>query len=523
MKRRMQPSVLGAAAILALVVVAPSLSAEGPSLTPQQLRARAAECEQRGQWTRACACYNQLLKGDRTSPELREHFQNCLRHAAQLRRHRDPDFVKSIRGRGLPEALDIYEEVLRRLQVNYVERDRINLTALVRHGLEELRFALEDPAFVRENLAGVKPDRVRAFAERVERWDVPEVSKVHDAAEQVRLVALAGVEQVGLKPSAAVMEFAWGAANSLDDYTVLLTPSQFSFLQAALRGEIVGVGLKLTTQDERLVILGVLPNSPAAEKGLKANDQITRIDGESADGWSEDAAAARLMGKTGTPVDLEVLTPDMGPRNVRLVRQAVLSPSVDGEMLRDGVGYVRILTFQETTLQELKDALLELQTNQMKALVLDLRGNSGGTFETAVQVAELFLPSGVIVVTESPLRRFNRTYRAHNPHALTLPLVVLIDGDTASAAEVLAGALKENQRATLIGSPTYGKGSIQCPVALRKMPAGLWITVARFYSPTNQSYNGRGVTPNEREDVDVVQRTRAWSVAHDLIMMAHNP
>jgi carboxyl-terminal processing protease len=138
-----------------------------------------------------------------------------------------------------------------------------------------------------------------------------------------------------------------------------------------------------------------------------------------------------------------------------------------------------------------------------------------------VQVAELFLPDGVIVITESPLKRFRATYRAHNPHALTLPLVVLVDGETASAAEVVAGALKENQRATLVGAPTYGKGSIQCPVALDKMPAGLWLTVARFSSPSNQPYNGRGVLPHIREEVDVMgaQRESAWRVAQQLVLM----
>lgn len=521
-KRRVWPRVPGLAAIVAWAVLAPPLPAAGLPVSLQQLRDRAADCEQRGQWTQACAWYGRLLKGAPDSVELREHFQNCLRHAAQLRRHRDPDFVKNLRGRGLPEALDVYEEVLYRLLGNYVERDKIRLAALVRHGLEELRFALEDDAFLRENLAEASPGRVRAFAERLERWPVPGVQKVHEAAEQVRLVALAGVEQLGLNPSAVVMEFAWGAANALDEYTVLLTPGQFSFLQATLRGEIVGVGIKVGSADDKLVITSVAPNSPAAERGLKANDQIARIDGRPTDGWPAEAAAARLLGKAGTSVELEVVAADLEPRSVRLVRQPVLAPSLDWEPVpRDGVGYVRILAFQETTVQDLKDALLQLQAAQMKALVLDLRGNPGGTFDVAVQVAELFLADGAIAFTDSPLKRFRKAYRAHNPHALTLPLVVLIDGETASAAEVVAGALKENRRATLVGVPTYGKGSIQCPVALAKMPAGLWITVAQFYSPSNQPYNGRGVTPHIREDVDVMgaQRESAWRVAQQLVMM----
>src|SRR5207302_724707 len=161
--------------------------------------------------------------------------------------------------------------------------------------------------------------------------------------------------------------------------------------------------------------LSIVPNSPAEERGLRPNDRVLRIDGQPTDGWSEELASARLLGRAGTSVDLEV-TGGGGepPHTVRLVRQPLLVPSVEWESVpRDGVGYVRVVSFQDGTVQELKDALLHLQAAQMKALVLDLRGNSGGLFQSAVQVAELFLSDGVIVFTESPLKRFRGTYRAH--------------------------------------------------------------------------------------------------------------
>jgi carboxyl-terminal processing protease len=486
------------------------------------VRLRAQECEARGQWTEACACYDELLKADHTDPYAREHFQLCLRHANQLRRHRDPSFLKTIADRKLPEALDAYEEVLQRLLANYVERDQIQLAVLFRRGLQELRFALEDDAFLRENLPNVPADRVQAFARRLEQWPVKDVQKVREAREQVRAVALAAVNSLGLNETAVVMEFAWGAGNALDEFTVLLTPSQFAFLQATLRGELVGVGVKVGVADRKVVVTAVAPNSPAADRGLKPNDQLTRIDGQPTDGWSEETASARLLGKVGSAVALEVVAGEAGPRQVRLVRQPLLAPTVEWEpVLRDGVGYVRILSFQDSTPHELKDAVLQLQALQMKALVLDLRGNPGGVFEAAVQVAETFLPGGVIAYRESPLKRWRTTFRAHNPGALTLPLVVLVDGETASAAEVLAGALKENGRATLVGAPTYGKGSIQCPVALERIPAGIWITVAKFYSPANQPYNGRGITPHILEEFDVMgaQRQAAWRAAQQLLMM----
>jgi carboxyl-terminal processing protease len=160
------------------------------------------------------------------------------------------------------------------------------------------------------------------------------------------------------------------------------------------------------------------------------------------------------------------------------------------------VGYIRVFCFTESTVRELQEAILRLQAAGMKALVLDLRGNPGGLFRPSVQVAQMFLPDGLIVHTQSRLPDFNQAHRAHNPDALTFPLVLLIDGDTASSAEVLAGALKENKRAQLVGQPTFGKGSIQWVVPVPTVSAGVRITVAKFLSPSGHSYNGRGVTPD---------------------------
>jgi carboxyl-terminal processing protease len=161
------------------------------------------------------------------------------------------------------------------------------------------------------------------------------------------------------------------------------------------------------------------------------------------------------------------------------------------------IGYVRILSFQKTTPQELRSALLQLrsQPGGLKALVLDLRGNLGGSYEAALQVAELFLPEGVIVYTHS--RTKEEVRRANNPDALAVPMVVLVDGETASAAEIVAGALKDNNRAKLVGQTTFGKGSIQCLMKLDSLKAGLQVTVARFASPEHVFYDAHGVAPHD--------------------------
>jgi carboxyl-terminal processing protease len=207
----------------------------------------------------------------------------------------------------------------------------------------------------------------------------------------------------------------------------------------------------------------------------------------------------------------------------RLVRRAVINPRVEHEVLMDDpetgpIGYLRIACFQENTVQDVKEALAELQTMGVRALILDLRGNAGGAFRGAVQVAELFLGEGVIVHAQSRLKEYNRPYRADLRNPCVLPLVVLVDGDTASSAELVAGALQENSRALLVGQTTCGKGSIQCILPLERMPAGIRVTVARFSSPLKNPYTGRGVLPDlvvaqEGEPAFAVARQEARRLA----------
>ena len=176
-------------------------------------------------------------------------------------------------------------------------------------------------------------------------------------------------------------------------------------------------------------------------------------------------------------------------------------PSIAFHLKNDGLGYLYISCFQDTTIQEIDNALAAMTKEGMKALVLDLRGNSGGLFEVAIEAARRFLPTGVIASTQNSDPKFNTVYNARNPNALALPLVVLIDGSTASAAEVLAGALKENKRARLVGQATFGKGCTQCILKLPVAPGGvstggMRLTVAQFFSPEGLPYTGKGVIPH---------------------------
>jgi carboxyl-terminal processing protease len=488
----------------------------------EQQRGEAVGLEREGKWLQACLLYEKLLKEDRTQAEAREGYQRCLRHLQQLRRHRDPSFAKLL-GRKPAEALDVYEEVLGELQKKYIDKSKTGLTQLFRQGVEELRFALEDEVFQAEQLAGVGLEVLKQFRVRLESWRLREIANLREARDQVFEIALeAKNSPLRLNPTAVVLEFVCGACNALDEYTSYLTPSWLRDVQLALRGNAVGVGLELEAVDQKLLVAQVVPNSSAAALGLKPRDRIARIGGKPVDEMPADIAQARLQGEAGTTVEVEIVSVgDLVPRVVKLVRQPANVPSVIDAKLMDGIGYLRIAGFQESTVQEIKEAVLQFQMAGLKALIIDLRGNGGGVFKSAVLVAELFIGDGVIVRTRSRLTEHNRVYQANNPSAWPFPLVVLIDGDTASASEVLAGALKERRGATLVGQTTFGKGLIQAVIPLESLPAGIRITVARFYSPSNVPYHGLGVSPHlvvpQQPGMDN-QRDAAWQAAIDLAM-----
>jgi carboxyl-terminal processing protease len=373
---------------------------------------------------------------------------------------------------------------------------------------------------------------IQDFCNRLkEEWKDRSIRDVSEARNLALQVTLEAQKDLNLKPALVLLELACGACNALDEYTQFLTPGLLAETYASLEGKSVGVGLEVDRSgaDPPLVIVQVLKSSPAEMAGLKARDQIIRIDGQAADKLTPEEAADRLKGNIGSTVKLEVLPAgQMMPRVFTLTRQAVFVPSVvDVQMLDQmlGIGYFQLVGFQESTLVEIDDAVQQLQMQGMKVLILDLRGNPGGLFQTAVQVADRFLTAGIIVATESQISTFNKTYTASNLNAWKIPLVLLIDNETASAAEVIAGAFKEHERATLVGQTTFGKGCVQCVVELASIPAGIKITQARFFSPRGHSYSKGGVAPHmsvERTSMmafDEAQLQVAVQTARSLVMM----
>jgi carboxyl-terminal processing protease len=521
LSRRILPRPPAFAAFLAalLVLSAPALAPAAP--LPEDARlVRARTLEQAGKWLEACRVYDELARLDRDRDDYRAGYRRCLRRYHLAERHRDPAYHKAVERLTPTEALDVYRDVLAKVDECYVDHDRADVVSLFRQGVDELQFALGEEPFRRACFPGARPDAVREFADRLTGWRGRTVSGREEARREVRELARAA-EEAGLAAREGVvkafaLEFACGCCNALDEYTLFLAPGHYGAFQAALEGKVAGVGLEVAAlPDGQLALTRVYARTPADEAGLEPGLHLLRVDRRAVGLMPAEAAAELLRGEPGSVVEVEVRTPGaMTGRSVKLTRRPLSgvryaelrdpfgpSPSAGG-----GVWLLNIGTFQRSTAKEVQEALIEMGRVDMGrpglgALVLDLRGNPGGLLDPAVQVAELFLGDAVVAYSSGYWAKYNRAWEGRGLSPQTVPLAVLVDGDTASAAEVLAGALKEQGRARLYGQTTYGKGSIQVEFRLRrppldKMPGALRMTVAKLYSPSKQPYAGRGVAPD---------------------------
>jgi carboxyl-terminal processing protease len=289
------------------------------------------------------------------------------------------------------------------------------------------------------------------------------------------------------------------AMGGLDEYSAFLTTGQLDDLYAQIEGNFVGLGVELKAAPDGLLVVHVIPGSPAERSGLRAGDHIVGIGGRSLGGMHVDESAQLLQGPAGSLVTLAVLRAPAPARAVTVRREHVDVPSVEDVKLIDpsaGVAHIKISSFQKNTAADVEAALRRLDAAGMRSLVIDLRGNPGGLLSAAVDVADLFLDRGLVVATRgrSPEEDFN--YTASRPGTWRMPLVVVIDGDSASSSEIFAGAIRDHARGTIVGTRSYGKGSIQGIFPLEVAGVGMRLTTAKFYSPNGHPYSGVGVDPH---------------------------
>lgn len=473
---------------------------------------RALAFERQRNWASALEVYQTAVEKWPGRVEFGRRMRLCEIHFKLARRYQDVSFRKILLQLPEERALELYREVLDRIESQYV--DSVPLEPLARRGLDNMEVALRDPNFLKRNAGAADPEQVAWLREQLRQRRSSLVVPDRESAVRAVLAASALAKQaVGMNSTPVILEFTCGACDALDDFTSYLTPSKLDDLYAMIDGNFVGLGVELKSDAEGLRIMGVIRGGPAWESGLEAGDQITAVGGDSIKGLGLDEAANRLQGAEGTTVDLRVLRKDGVTRPFRLARRHVEVESVTKTKLVDPagrIGYIQLTGFQKTSTEEIEEAVADLSRQGMQALVLDLRGNPGGLLNVAVEIADRFVTQGVIVSTRGRALGQNQVFKATGQGRWNFPLLVLIDRDSASASEILAGALQDHHRAVVIGERSYGKGSVQSIFSLRSAPAGLKLTTAKFYSPKNRPYSEQGVSP----DIPIKTRVVAKPVAN---------
>ncbi|MFL5383439.1 MAG: S41 family peptidase [Longimicrobiaceae bacterium] len=274
-----------------------------------------------------------------------------------------------------------------------------------------------------------------------------------------------------------------------DPHTVFMTADEYAQLHLQTSGEYGGLGIQIAPRENYITAVGVLPGTPAERAGIRIGDQLLEIDGRDAKGWTDDFAVKVLRGAVGTPIRLKVRRVGVDqPLNFTITREEIHVRSVPyAYMAAPGIGYVDLTVFSQSSTAELRAAIDSLRLRGARKLVLDLRGNPGGLLDQGVAVSDLFLRRGqAIVETRSRDPMESETYRAGSDEAYDLPMVVLVDAYSASAAEIVAGALQDHDRALVVGATSYGKGSVQ---SLFRLSGGnfLKMTTGKWYTPVGRS------------------------------------
>lgn len=292
-----------------------------------------------------------------------------------------------------------------------------------------------------------------------------------------------------------------GMLSTLDPHSQFLPPEEYREMKADTVGEFGGLGIELGVEEGQIVVVNPIDETPASRAGIQKGDRILAVDGEETAGRPAAEVARQMRGAPGTLVRLTILREGFSaPRDFELLRDRIVIPAVEWKLLPGGTGLVRIKTFQERTDAFLGKALDDLRQQnggkELSGLVLDLRDNPGGLLDQAVRVVDRFIPEGVIVTTMGRNGRLLGVERAHRAGTeANYPMVVLVNGRSASASEVVAGALQDHGRARLVGSKTFGKGSVQTVIDLGD-GSGLKLTVAYYATPSKRVIHDNGIVPD---------------------------
>jgi carboxyl-terminal processing protease len=301
-----------------------------------------------------------------------------------------------------------------------------------------------------------------------------------------------------------------GMLRELDPHSSFLKPEEYKELQVETKGKFGGLGIEITMRDGILTVVSPLEGTPADKAGIQAGDQIVKIDDQPTQDMSLTEAVQKMRGAKGTKVRLTIIRKgERKPLEFELTRDTISIQSVKWRTLEPGYGYIRISSFQSGTVNDLRKALdqLESDNHPLQGLILDLRNDPGGLLDQAVEVADEFIDQGLIVYTGGRLENQKMRFEAHkNSKPRDFPIVVLVNSGSASASEIVAGALQDHKRAIILGEPTFGKGSVQTVIPMSDGSA-LRLTTSLYYTPSGRSIQAKGIEPDILVKKETPQKT----------------
>ncbi|MBI4834920.1 MAG: S41 family peptidase [Planctomycetes bacterium] len=307
-----------------------------------------------------------------------------------------------------------------------------------------------------------------------------------------------------------------GMLNNLDPYSDYFSPDEYREFQISMKGELTGVGMEITMENGMLKVIAPLEDSPAFRAGILAGDHILEIDGESTESFTLSDCFRRIIGKEGTEVTLTLLHQgEDTPQKITVIREKIKIKSVKYAHIinkEENIGYIRITNFQEDTSESFAQEVKNLREKGIKSLIIDLRFNGGGLMIPAVEISNMFIKNGIIVSTKGRAEDSKEIYKAEPKNAVFdgVPLVILINGYTASASEIFSGAIQDHKKGILVGSRTYGKGLVQTLVEIPGDKSAVKLTISKYYTPSGkclqrQKDKNYGLDPDELVELSTAE------------------
>ena len=462
--------------------------------TAQEILGRGAELETQKQWGEALSLYQQAVRKYPENRSLQTRRSVARIHYDVQRRYADSSFIKTINTTDGQKAAGVYREILLKVQSYYVDQPK--WSEIASFGLTSLEVALMSPEFREVNLPNVSTETIhQTILQTREQLRSARVTNRNEAYDVAVQLSQDLNQSIGLSQQATIYEFVCGAISALDPYSAFMSSAQYGETMSQIEGNFVGLGVELRTHQDHLEIVNVIRGGSASQGGIVNGDKITAVNNQKVSEFGGDRVADLMRGPEGSTV---VITLDrgQGPQPLTLERRRVEIPSVDQVGIIDteaGIGYIQLTNFQKTTARDFDAALWKLSRDGMRSLIVDVRGNPGGLLPASVDVADRFINSGVIVSTKgrNPMEDF--THRAKAANTWRVPLIVLVDENSASASEIFAAAIRDHKRGTIVGCRSYGKGSVQGIFPLHVSGGGVRLTTAKFYSPFGKAINQIGV------------------------------